>query len=140
MGPLKLKMLRVPSITTVTLCRLSCALGFSWTLDCERVLAGGVSRWGNQIKNRRRRRKPEGRPETSAGRGRGGRLSARRKRETVLRLLRGEDLESVSRAVGITAARAAQWRDQFLAAGQAPEEPGAGRLGRGESSAASQDR
>ena len=22
----------------------SCALGFSWTLDCERVLAGGVSR------------------------------------------------------------------------------------------------
>ena len=23
---------------------LSCALGFSWTLDCERVLAGGVSR------------------------------------------------------------------------------------------------
>ena len=24
--------------------RPSCALGFSWTLDCERVLAGGVSR------------------------------------------------------------------------------------------------
>ena len=46
-------------------------------------------------------------------------LSARRKRETVLRLLRGEDLESVSRELGITAARAAQWRDQFLAAGQA---------------------
>ena len=46
---------------------LSCALGFSWTLDCERVLAGGVSRWGNQIKNRRRRRKPEGRPETPPG-------------------------------------------------------------------------
>ena len=53
----------------------------------------------------------------AAGRGRGGRLSARRKRETVLRLLRGEDLESVSRELGITAARAAQWRDQFLAAG-----------------------
>ena len=34
----------------------------------------------------------------AAGRGRGGRFSARRKRETVLRLLRGEDLESVSRA------------------------------------------
>ena len=49
----------------------------------------------------------------AAGRGRGGRLSARRKRETVLRLLRGEDLESVSRELGITAARAAQWRDQF---------------------------
>ena len=28
-------------------------------------------------------------------------------------------LESVSRAVGITAARASQWRDQFLVAGQA---------------------
>ena len=42
-----------------------------------------------------------------------------RKREVVLRLLRGEDLESVSRAVGITAARASQWRDRFLAAGQA---------------------
>ena len=83
---------------------VSCAPGFSWTLDCERVLAGGVSRWGNQIRNRRRRR---------------GRLSARRKRETVLRLLRGEDLESVSRELGITAARAAQWRDRFLAAGQA---------------------
>ena len=53
----------------------------------------------------------------AAGRGRGGRLSARRKRETVLRLLRGEDLESVSRELGITAARGAQWRDQFLAAG-----------------------
>jgi len=48
-----------------------------------------------------------------------GRFSARRKRETVLRLLRGEDLESVSRALGITAARASQWRDQFVAAGQA---------------------
>ena len=45
------------------------------------------------------------------------RFSARRKRATVLRLLRGEDLESVSRELGITAA--SQWRDQFLAAGQA---------------------
>ena len=43
----------------------------------------------------------------AAGRGRGGRFSAGRKREVVMRLLRGEDLESVSRAVGITAARAA---------------------------------
>ena len=55
----------------------------------------------------------------AAGPGRGGRLSVGRKREVVLRLLRGEDLESVSRAVGITAARASQWRDRFLAAGQA---------------------
>ncbi len=53
----------------------------------------------------------------AAGRGRGGRFSAGRKREVVMRLLRGEDLESVSRAVGITAARAAHWRAQFLARG-----------------------
>ena len=33
----------------------------------------------------------------AAGRGRGGRFSAGRKREVVMRLLRGEDLESVSR-------------------------------------------
>ena len=46
----------------------------------------------------------------AAGRGRGGRFSAGRKREVVMRLLRGEDLESVSRAVGITAARAFQRR------------------------------
>ena len=97
----------------------SCAPGFPWTLDCERVLAGGVSKWGSQIKVRRRRREPGGRPEMLPGNGRGGRFSARRKRETVLRLLRGEDLESVSRELGITAARASQWRDQFLAAGQA---------------------
>ena len=82
----------------------------------------------------------EGRPETPPGAIRGGRLSARRKRETVLRLLRGEDLESVSRELGITAARAAQWTGSVSGAGQEPEEPGAGRLGRGESSAASQDR
>ena len=55
----------------------------------------------------------------ATGRGGGGRFSAGRKRETVLRLLRGEDLESVSRELGITAARASHWRAQFLAAGQA---------------------
>ena len=58
-------------------------------------------------------------PGAAAARDRKGRFSARRKRATVLRLLRGEDLESVSRELGITAARASQWRDQFLAAGQA---------------------
>ena len=55
----------------------------------------------------------------AAERDRKGRFSARRQRATVLRLLRGEGLESVSRALGITAARASHWRDQFLAAGQA---------------------
>ena len=38
----------------------------------------------------------------TGGGGRGGRFSAGRKRETVLRLLRGEDLDSVSRELGIT--------------------------------------
>jgi hypothetical protein len=37
----------------------------------------------------------------------------------VLRLVRGEDLDSVSRELGVGAAMLAQWRDEFLAAGQA---------------------
>ena len=54
----------------------------------------------------------------AAGRGRGGRFSAGRKREVVMRLLRGEDLESGRGRWG-PAARASHWRAQFLAAGQA---------------------
>ena len=37
----------------------------------------------------------------------------------VLRLLRGEDLETVSRSLGVTAAALTGWRDAFLAAGEA---------------------
>jgi hypothetical protein len=37
------------------------------------------------------------------GLGRGGRLSRQRKRDAVLRLLRGEDLDTLSRALGATA-------------------------------------
>src|ERR687893_755105 len=55
----------------------------------------------------------------AAGPGRGGRMSRRRKRDAVLRLLRGEDLETVSRALGVTAATLTAWRDAFLAAGEA---------------------
>ena len=55
----------------------------------------------------------------AVGPGRGGRMSRRRKRDAVLRLLRGEDLETVSRALGVTAATLAAWRDAFLAAGEA---------------------
>jgi hypothetical protein len=44
-------------------------------------------------------------------------MSARRKQEAVLRLLRGEDLELLSRKLGVTAAELSGWRDQFLAAG-----------------------
>ena len=47
-----------------------------------------------------------------------GRFSIQRKSEAVLRLLRGEDLELVSREYGVTAARLSQWREDFLAAGQ----------------------
>jgi transposase-like protein len=46
-------------------------------------------------------------------------MSRRRKRDAVLRLLRGEDLETVSRALGVTAAALTSWRDAFLAAGEA---------------------
>ena len=55
----------------------------------------------------------------AAGPGRGGRMSRRRKRDAVLRLLRGEDLETASRALGVTAATLTAWRDAFLAAGEA---------------------
>ena len=48
-----------------------------------------------------------------------GRFSARRKTETILRLLRGEALDGVARELGVTAATLAQWREQFLTGGQA---------------------
>ena len=46
------------------------------------------------------------RPQGSgaASPGRGGRMSRQRKTAAVLRLLRGEDLETVSRGLGVTAA------------------------------------
>lgn len=47
------------------------------------------------------------------------RFSARRKVEIVLRLLRGEVLELLSRELGVTAARLSNWRGQFLRAGHA---------------------
>jgi len=61
------------------------------------------------------------RPQESgaAALGRGGRMSRQRKTAAVLRLLRGEDLESVSRELGVTAATLTGWHDSFLAAGEA---------------------
>jgi transposase-like protein len=47
------------------------------------------------------------------------RMSAKRKQSAVLRLLRGEDLELVSRELGVTAAELSAWRGAFLAAGEA---------------------
>ena len=46
------------------------------------------------------------------------RFSARQKTEVVLRLLRGEALDILSREFGLPAARIATWREAFLAAGQ----------------------
>lgn len=47
------------------------------------------------------------------------RLSVQMKREAVLRVLRGEDLELVSRDIATTAADLSRWRDSFLEAGAA---------------------
>ena len=58
-------------------------------------------------------------PSSAIEVGRGGRMSRQRKRDPVLRLLRGEDLETVSRSRGVTAATLTSWRDSFLAAGEA---------------------
>ena len=45
------------------------------------------------------------------------RWSAGKKTEVVLRLLRGESLEELSRELQVEAHRLAAWRDDFLAAG-----------------------
>src|SRR3954447_4540134 len=59
-------------------------------------------------------------PESGeAAPGRGGRMSRQRKSAAVLRLRRGEDLETVSRSLGVTAATLSTWCDAFLAAGEA---------------------
>ena len=56
--------------------------------------------------------------EERAPSGERGRWSSRRKMEVVLRALRGEDLDALSRELGVTAGTIAQWREQFLAGGQ----------------------
>ena len=59
------------------------------------------------------------------------RMSARRKQDAVLRLLRGEALELLSRELGVTAAELSGWREMFLAGGAAPlkSRPADGRDG-----------
>ena len=47
------------------------------------------------------------------------RMSAKRKQGAVLRLLKGEPIELVSRELSVTAAELSAWRDAFLAAGEA---------------------
>ena len=51
--------------------------------------------------------------------GRERRMTAGRKRDAVLRLLRGEPLELVARELAVTAADLSAWRDAFLEAGGA---------------------
>lgn len=46
------------------------------------------------------------------------RWSAGKKMDVVLRLLRGEALEELSRELGVEAHRLAAWRDEFLDAGK----------------------
>ena len=47
-----------------------------------------------------------------------GRFSSRKKTDAVLRLLRGEELDALSRELGVTASTLSGWREAFLAAGQ----------------------
>ncbi len=58
----------------------------------------------------------DGKPRVSRL-GRGGRMTLTRKREAVVRLLRGDDLELVSRELGVTAATLSNWREAFLSGG-----------------------
>ena len=58
-------------------------------------------------------------PPEGSSRPERGRWSSRRKTEIVLRVLRGEELDALSRELGVTAATIASWRDHFLASGQA---------------------
>jgi transposase len=51
--------------------------------------------------------------------GRDRRMTAGRKRDAVLRVLRGEPLEIVARELVVTAADLSGWRDAFLEAGAA---------------------
>jgi transposase-like protein len=48
-----------------------------------------------------------------------GRWSAKAKREAVLCLLRGEAIDVLSREVKVTAAKLSEWREAFLAGGEA---------------------
>lgn len=65
------------------------------------------------------RRATEQPPESAAGPAGGGRWSSRRKVGVILELLRGADLEATSRQHRVTVATLTEWRDEFLAHGEA---------------------
>lgn len=48
-----------------------------------------------------------------------GRFTAKRKADAVMRLLKGEDLDTVSRELTVTAATLSEWRGAFLAGAEA---------------------
>src|SRR5436305_13457537 len=64
------------------------------------------------------RRATEQSPESAPLPG-AGRWSAKRKTSVVLELLRGADLESTSRKHRVTVATLSEWRERFLAGGEA---------------------
>lgn len=64
------------------------------------------------------RRATEQAPESSAAGG-AGRWSSKRKLSVILELMRGADLESSSRKYRVTIATLTEWRDRFLAGGEA---------------------
>ena len=64
-------------------------------------------------------RRATGEAVASPTRGGVGRWSSRRKMSVVLELLKGSDLDSLSRRHGVTAAKLSHWRDEFLAGGEA---------------------
>jgi hypothetical protein len=70
------------------------------------VCAGGARRAAEQS--------PESGPQLGAGR-----WSVKRKTLVVLELLRGADLESTSRRHRVTGATLSEWRERFLAGGEA---------------------
>jgi transposase len=76
----------------------------------------GTERKKSEAPGTERGRSPSGVPGARAER---GRWTSRAKMETVLRILRGEDLDALSRELGVSSGRLAQWRDDFLAGGQA---------------------
>ena len=65
---------------------------------------------------------------SGAATAKGGRFSAPRKAEAVFRLLRGEDLELLSRKLGVIASTLSLWREKFLAAGQSSLKGKAGKM------------
>lgn len=48
-----------------------------------------------------------------------GRYTAKRKADAVVRLLKGQDLDTLSRELGVTAATLSDWHDAFLAGAEA---------------------